>query len=503
MRKSINNILGGMFFRVVGMFFPFVIKTIIIWTLGAQYLGLNSLFSSILSVLSLSELGIGSALVFNMYQPLAQGNTEKVCALLKAYRHFYRIIGLVILGVGLAIMPFLKVFINGDYPRNMNIYVLFSIYLVDTVLSYFLYAYKSALLEANQKNGVENMLHSITNIIMYGSQIIVLMLTHNYYIYLGMMPVCTLLLNLIRSRLVDKMYPQYPCVGELDSTLIRDIFKKVRALIGHKIGTTIINSADNIVISSFLGLNILAIYGNYYMIISSLIAFVTILYTATTASIGNSLVMDSDEKIYSNFETLNFLNNWIVGWCSICLVCLYQPFMKLWMGEKMMFPFHMVVLLAIYFYSWLARRIGLTYKDASGMWEQDFWKPYVGVIVNLVTNILLVKVIGVEGVVISTILVMVVIYFPWETQVLFKWVFKQEASKYVLKMISYASITIVVGALTLGLCSLMKIEGLTLLLARGGICVVVPNIIFFAIYRKTAEFADVKRRVVHLMQHKK
>lgn len=499
-KKSVKNIIGGIIFRIIGVVFPFAIKTIIIWTLGAKYLGLNNLFSSVLSVLSLSELGIGSALVFNMYKPLAEGNDEMVCALLKAYRRFYRIIGIVILLLGICLMPALKFLIKGEYPVEINIYVLFAIHLLDTVISYFLFAYKGALLEANQNNGVENILHSITNIVMYVVQIVVLLVTHNYYLYLSLMPICTILLNLIRSKLVDRLYPKYKCCGNLDSSLIKDIFNKVKSLIGHKIGSTIITSADNIVISSFLGLEVLAIYGNYYIIISSLIAFVTIFYTSITASVGNSLVTDSKLQIYKTFSMLNFLNNWIVGWCSVCLVCLYQPFMKWWMGEKMMLPFHMVVLFSVYFYVWLARRIGLTYKDAAGMWEQDFWKPYIGIVVNLVINIALVKIIGIEGVVISTIIVMTLIYFPWETYVLFEYIFNCSSKEYILKMLGYIVVTLVSGVVTFLLCSLVELEGILEIIVRCLICVIVPNIIFIITYCKTSEFLQLKNKVLNILK---
>lgn len=493
--KSIKNILGGLCFRIVGTVFPFVIKTIIVWTLGTEYLGLNNLFSSILAVLSLSELGVGSALVYSMYKPIAEDDTDQVCALLQTYKQFYRIIGIVILVAGIIIMPFLTLFISGSYPQEISIYVLYSIYLFDTVLSYITFAYKGALLEASQSNGIENILHSITNMIMYSLQLIALIVTKNYYLYLVMMPVCTMLLNVLRSKTVDRRFPQYQASGNVEKSYIRNILKKVRALVGHKVGTTVITSLDTIVISSFLGLQVVAIYGNYHMILSSLIGLITIFYTATLASVGNSLIVDTREKVYKNFEFLNFINSWIVGWCTICLCCLYQPFMKLWMGEELMFPFHMVVLLAMYFYSMLIRRIGLTYKDAAGKWEEDFWKPYVGVIVNLSANILLVHVIGIEGVVISTIIVMIGIYLPWETHVLGKSVFNRSMNTYAKKILKNLITTVFTGGVTYMICSLMPEKGYVTLFFRVLICVVVPNMIFVVFYFRSEEFKEATSRV--------
>ena len=502
-KKSFKNILSGLFFRIIGMVFPFIIKTIIIWTLGAKYLGLNSLFSSILSMLSLSELGIGSALVYNMYKPLAENDNKLVCALLKAYKKYYRLIGLIILLFGIIILPFIPKLISGTYPNEVNIYILFTIYLLDSVISYWTSAYKCALLEANQKNGIENLLHSVTNRIMYTLQIIVLILTKNYYLYLFMMPGCTLLLNFIRSKLVDRLYPNIKCEGELDKNYIKKIFIKVRALIGHKIGTTMINSSDNIIISAFLGLEVLAIYGNYHMIVGSLISLVTIFYTAITASIGNSLIVDSKEKSLKIFNVLNFINFWLVSWCTICLVCLFQTFMEIWMGKEMMFPFYLVILFAIYFYTWLIRRIGLTYKDAAGMWEQDFWKPYIGAIVNLIINFIFVKFIGVQGVIIATIVVMGVIYFPWETFVLFKYIFKISPKQYLLKVFQYTITMVLICIFTYFISNLVQGSLIQKLLFKALICIILPNSIFIIIYYNTEEFIMLRNKILYLIRKEK
>ena len=502
-KKSINNIIGGLMFKLIALFFPFIIKVVMIKKLGVQYLGLNSLFTSILMVLSLSELGVGSALVYSMYKPMAENNIDRICALLKIYKKFYRIIGVVISVIGLMLLPFLKFLINGTYPKDVNIYILYLIYLVNTALSYFLFAYKKSLWEASQRNGIESRLAAFTNAGMYIAQILALLFTSNYYVYIIFLPLSTLIQNLIRSVMVDKMYPQFECRGELEKGFIKELFNKIKALLGHKIGSTVITAADSIVISSILGLEILAIYGNYYQIINALIGVVSVIYTAITASIGNSIVVSDDNKIYYNFKTLTFMNSWLVGWFSVCLYCLYQPFMKIWMGEKMLFPNYMVILFAIYFYSWLVRRIGLTYKDAAGMWEQDFWKPYVGVVVNLVVNIILCKIIGVAGVLISTIIVMVVIYFPWETWSLFKYLFKRKPGEYLLKMFMYLAVTVIVALVTDYLCKCINIYGILGLMIRMLICMLVPNIIYLMAYFRLPEFQDGKKRALNLISSKK
>ncbi|MGM9637095.1 MAG: lipopolysaccharide biosynthesis protein [Eubacteriales bacterium] len=500
--KSIHNIIGGFIYRLISIVFPFIIRTVMIQTIGVQYLGINSLFTSILSVLSLSELGVGSALVFNMYRPMAENDTDRICALVKVYRDFYHVIGAVILAIGLLLLPALKFLISGTYPEDINIYVLYLIYLGNTVLSYFLFAYKKSLWEAGQNNGIENKLAAFTNTLMYIGQIVVLLLFRNYYVYIILLPLSTLLQNLMRNCLVNKMYPQYQCRGRVEPGFIKELFSKVKALLGHKIGTTVVTSADSIVISSMFGLEVLAVYSNYYQILNALIGFVTVIYTAITASVGNSIITATKERVFRNFKTLTFMNNWLVGWFSVCLLCLYQPFMRIWMGDSLMFPFHIVILFVAYFYSWLIRRIGLTYKDAAGMWEQDFWKPYIGAVLNFMSNIILCYFIGIEGVLISTIIVMTFIYFPWETRVLFKCLFQRSAREYVLKMAGYVFVTAVNCCITYYVCGFVQGQGMIALLMKALLCIVIPNMVYLIAYFWMPEFKESQTRVRNVLLKK-
>ena len=337
--KSLKNVFTGIIYKSIGILFPFIIRTVMIKKLGSEYLGLNSLFISILQMLSLSELGIGNAMVYSMYKPIAENDTKRVCSLLSLYRKWYRMIGSIILLLGIAILPFLDLFIKGSYPADINLYVLYLIYLFNTVISYFLFAYKKSILDATQNVGVENMLQAIFTLVMYSIQILVLIFIRNYYVYILFLPVTTIFINIFRYVVVSKMYPQYICYGVVEKEFIFELKTKIKALIGHKIGNNVIWFSDSIIISAFLGLHTLAIYSNYYYIMNAIIGVLAIVYNSILASVGNSLVTENVEKNYNDFKRLNFANTWIVSWCTICLLCLYQPFMKLWMGEKLMFDF--------------------------------------------------------------------------------------------------------------------------------------------------------------------
>ena len=358
--NAIRNITFGILYKIVSILLPFFIRTAMIYIMGSEYVGLGSLFTSILSFLSLAELGIGNALVFSMYAPIAEDDNKTICALLNLYRKIYRYIGIFILTVGLALMPFLKYLISSGYPADINIYILYLIYLANTVISYLMFGYKQSLLVAFQRSDIISKRTMAVQVMQNAIQFCVLFLTRNYYLYIIFLPVFTAITNLFDLIIVNKMYPQFTPHGEINKELKTSIQKKVIALIGTKANATVLHASDNIVISAFLGLTMVGIYGNYYYIMNSIIGVMTIIYSSITAGLGNSLALESEEKNYADFKVLSFLNNWMVAFCSICLLCLYQPFMKLWVGSELMFSMRVVILLVAYFLIYQIRRIVLT-----------------------------------------------------------------------------------------------------------------------------------------------
>lgn len=487
-KNSFRNVVGAIINKFVAIVFPFVIRTIIIYKLGAEYAGLNSLFTSVLQILSLSELGIGSAIVFSMYKPIAENDYETVGALLKLYRHFYFIIGCFMLVVGIIMIPFLPNLIRGSYPTDINLYTLYLIYLANTVLSYFLFAYKSSILNAFQRNDIENNIATVVYTCMYLIQIGVLLLFKNYYLYIVFLPIATIAINLIRSVVADKKFPQVRCKGDVDKETKAGIYKRVGALIGHQLSGTVNCSLDNIVVSAFLGLGTVAQYGNYYYIVSALSGVMQVAFNGLTASIGNSIITETKEKNLKDFYDVQYINAWIVCWICTCMMCLYQDFMRLWVGEKYLFTLDIVVLYVIYFYSWQIRRTVLTYKNAAGMWWADKFKPYVSVCSNLILNFTLVQIYGIYGVMISTIISYAIIEAPWETYALFKLYFKSKASGYWRKLGAYTLLGILGLLITYYVCSLIVIKGIAGFLIKGVICCIIPNVVWMLCTFKTNGF---------------
>lgn len=487
-KNTLRNIVAGSVNRVINIILPFFTRTAILYIMGTKYLGLSSLFSSILSFLSLTELGIGGAMVYSMYKPIAENDNGTICALLNLYKKLYRIIGAVVLTLGLAIMPFLDRLINDEVPAEINLYLLYFIYLLNSVLSYWLFAYKNALLQAHQRNDVNSNIASVITPASYVVMLGALFLTRNYYAYVIWLPIFTVITNIIRSRYVDRHYPELKPAGEVSQELKQSITKKVAALIGTKLNTVVLHAADNLVMSAFLGLTAIAIYGNYHYIMSAVMGFLGIIYSAMTAGLGNSIQTESVEKNYADFEKLSFMNAWITGWCTVCLVCLYQPFMRIWMGEERMFPFYVVLQFGLYFYVYQIRKIPVVYKDAAGIWWEDRFRPYVCMVVNVVFNIVLVQVIGISGIILSTV-ISLLISIPWENYTIFKYVFHRGSGVYYGKLFWYAGSMILAALPTFWLCSIPG-DGIMNFLLRGVICVIVPNIIFAGLNCKSKEFQN-------------
>ena len=497
-QNAVRNIVWGVIEKIITIVLPFITRTVLIKVLGAEYLGLNSLFTSILQVLSISELGIGTAIVFSMYKPIAEDDKDTLCALLNVYRKIYYAIGTIILIVGVALLPFLKKLIYGTYPNDINIYILYLMYLFNTVVSYYLFAYKQALFSAYQRNDLiskrTTVISAFSNII----QIILLLTIRNYYCYAFIIPLSTILTNILNAILANKMFPQIKCYGTIPVSMKKDINKRIIGLLSFKIYNVVFTSVDTIVISAFLGLTQLAIYNNYYYVQNSIVAFLIILTNSITAGVGNKMITNTEQENYIDFKKFTFANGWICSWCAICMLCLYQHFMMCWVGSELVFPISTMVLMVLYFLLPRITALTYTYREAAGLWWEDRFRPLVATAVNLVLNLLLVKIIGMNGVLISTLVCTVLINVPWGTIILFKNYFKRSPLEYFGKIILYIFITIVVGGITYFLCNLLPFYGWGGLILKGMICCMVPNILLVLIYHKCNEYIYMKQLILKL-----
>lgn len=487
-KNAIRNATTGFFLRFYQMLGPFILRTVMIYTLGMNYLGLNGLFTSILQVLNLAELGVGSAMIYSMYKPIIEKNDQEISALMNLYKKYYRTIGFIILLMGLLITPFIPNLINGEVPSDVNIYILYFMNLFATVLSYWLFAYKSSLLNANQRLDVINKITIVNITFQYVLQVIVLVLFHNYYFYVVISLLSQVFLNITTSIITDKMYPKYKAKGTLDKVSIQKINRRVRDLFTSKIGEVVVNSADTIVISAFLGLNLLAIYNNYYYIIVSLLALFSILFNSAMAGIGNSLIVESKEKNFNDLKNFTFLISWFGCFGACSLLCLFQPFMELWVGIENILPFDCVICFVIYFYLRVINQTLIVYKDAAGLWHKDRFRPLITAILNLGLNLILVHFIGIYGIILSTVISMGLMGFPWLLKNVFTLVFQTKMKEYIKILIRYCIIVIVCCLVTFAVCNFYQGNKIMTLIIRAIICLLIPNIIYILVSHRKKEF---------------
>lgn len=488
-KNASRNIFFGIVLKAYQILVPFLMRTAMIYLMGVQYLGLNSLFTSILQVLNLAELGVGSAMVYSMYKPIAEDDNTAICALMKLYRTYYRVIGLVIALVGCVLTPFIPHLIKSDVPAGINIYVLYLLNLGATVLSYWLFAYKNSILQAHQRADVVSKVTLITITIQYGLQLIVIWAFHNYYLYVIVMLATQALNNIVTALYADRLFPQFKPRGSVDKIQLKRINQRIRDLFTSKIGSIIYDSADTIVISAFLGLTVLAVYQNYFYILNSITGLIAVVFSACTAGIGNSIVTESKEKNYQDLNKFSFIIAWLAGFCSVCLLCIYQPFMELWVGKDLMLSLSAVVCFVIYFFVRQFNALFNLYKDASGMWHEDRLRPLAAALTNLVLNLIFVQFIGIYGILLSTVLAILCVGMPWLLHNLFTVIFeKKHMWHYIRRLAKYSFVVLISCVVTYFICSQFNMGLISTILVRGVICIIVPNLIYYLTFRKTEDY---------------
>lgn len=489
-KNAARNIVFGVGLKIYQILIPFLMRTAMIYFMGVQYLGLNSLFTSILQVLNLAELGVGSAMVFSMYKPIVEDDKKKICALTRLYKIYYNVIGGVIAVIGVILTPFIPNLISGEVPEGISVYVLYLLNLFTTVLSYWLFAYKNSLLQAHQRIDVSSKISLGTTTVQYVFQLIVLWLFRNYYVYVIVALATQAMTNIVTAVVVTKMYPDYKPEGQLDKQEVKSINQRIRDLFTSKLGSVVVNSADTLVVSAFLGLTVLAVYQNYYFIVTSVIGIITIIFNSCTAGIGNSLIVESEEKNFNDLKKFTFLIAWIAGVCSCCFLNLFQPFMELWVGNNLKLEFGAVICFCMYYYIYEINQLLNTYKDAAGIWHQDRYRPLVTAIVNLGLNLITVQFWGIYGVILSTVISMAFVGMPWLFYNLFTTIFNHKyCGKYLIQIALYIVSTFFACLISGVVCSFINGDNLLIvLMVRLIICVVLPNILFWILFHKLPEF---------------
>ena len=478
-KNAIQNALTGIFSKVILMAFPFIIKSVIIRILGAEYLGLDSLFVSILQVLNLAELGFSSAVTFALYRPIAENDVNLVCEYLSYFKKIYKWIGTIIFILGIALIPFIPWIIKSGCPSGINIYVLYGLHLTNTAVSYWLWAYKNVLLEAVQKQSVVNIINFITSLIRYTLQIVSILLFHNYYLYLLIMILSTIANNIYVNIATKRMFPEYLEDRKLDINLRKELKKQVSGVAISRIATVCRNSFDSIFLSLFLGLVSVSIYSNYYYIFSTIFAFVTVLVNAVAAGLGDYVARENSISNYRLFMHLDFPVCWLGAWITTCMFVLYQDAMTLWVGVEYLAPTSTMILFCIYYY---VNHIGVlrsVYSRAYGIWWEIKHISIIETVLNILLNASLGYFWGMNGIVVATIITVFIFSFLWNGKVVLNKCFKTSSLEYFGNMAWNTIKMICAAGPTIFICNYMICNSILIkIVLKLLVCFLCPNIIF-------------------------
>ena len=482
--------LGGYALNVVLSFFC---RIIFARLLGKEYLGISSMFSNILSLLSLTELGIGTAMIYELYKPVAEKNEKKIASYMKAYRTAYIAVGIIVFLLGLAVMPFLNVIIKEKPNINENLYVLYLLFLLSTSSSYF-FSYKCSIITANQRNYIIVGINYAVVIVQDVFQIVALVLTKNYLLYLILQVIFVFINNVIISKKADHDYPYIKAKGAppLLKEEKRNLLKNIKALTVTKLSGILVNNTDNIVITYFNGLIQTGIASNYSLLVTTLTSLVNQIFTSLSASLGNLNAVGDEEHKYRVFKALNLANFWIYGWASIGIVVVSSDIVELCYGADYVLDFKIPLILAVNFYMLGMQCVVGLYKSTMGLFRYGQYVLFLTAIINLIGDYFLGKYLGLFGIFLATAIARAVTNTWYEPFVVFKHGFKRKISVYVLRYFIYLLILVLTCSVCWFICSFINLSLVPRLILKLLVCIVVPNVSFLIFFFKLPEFGFLK-----------
>ena len=488
---------------IITSLISFVSRTIFIYCLGEGYLGISGLFSSVLGVLSFAELGIGVAINFSLYKPVANRDTEKIKAYMHAYKIAYRYIACIIAVIGLILVPFLHYLVK-DPGDVGNITVYYLIYLFNTVTSYFV-SYKFSLVNAEQKNFIYTNAHLLMSVTSTILQIIVLLLYKNYLIYLLISSAFGLVQKVIISQYFNHLYPYLREKSDMRLTEEekKTLSTKVKALLMHKIGSVSVHQTDNIIVSSFISTTMVGLLSNYNLLINTVNSVISILFNSVVGSLGNLVAQESKERQYDVFCKYRFLAFWFYGFSSVALGILMTPFIMLWLGEKMVVDQTVIKLILVNYYM-IGHRVCLNnIKSAAGIFEIDKYIALIQAIVNLIVSIALVKAIGLPGVYIGTI-VQGTISTVFKPILCYKPLFNKDCRYYFQDSFKYAFAVIVAYEICEGIsrCVLYEVTFARFFVMMFAVTII-PNALFYCLFKNRNEFCYFKNIIKMFIYRRK
>lgn len=495
-----KNTVSALFNKMCILVLTFISRKFFIQYIGIEYLGINGLFSNVLTILSIADLGIGTAMNVSLYKPIAENNTQKLSALLHYFKKIYYLIAVCISLIGIGLLPFLKYIINME-SSIPHLYLYYIIFVLKNAVSY-LFAYKSAIITADQKNYIVNRIEVIIQISKVLLQTVVIVLFKQYLFYLLLDVFAVIVQNLVVSKVADNSYPFLQQHESLSKYEKKNLFKDIYSVFLYKISWSLLNGTDNILMSVIVGTIYVGMYSNYYTITNNIEMFFALLFTSLTASIGNLVATASSERRYNVFKIMQMAGFWIGGIIVISLFFLTQNFIELWLGKEFLFDnLTLVAIVLNVFFSTCMRPVW-TFREGTGMYKQIRYIMFITAMLNLVLSIILGQWLGISGILFGTSISKILTYFWYEPNILFKNFFKMSAQKYYLDFFCNIGVLLFTAVLCYIPIYFIKDVSVISWLLKATICFVIVNIIYLLRYYKTEEFKELKNKINGLVKKK-
>lgn len=497
--KAKKNILFGYTSKVLTIILSFIARAVFIQVLGEELLGVNSVFTNVIQVLSLAELGMNNIVGYSFYKPLAQNDSTKIAALINFYKKIYNGIALAVLVSGICMMPFLKYIINTETTIE-HIWIVYIIFLMDTVFSY-LFVYKGTLLQADQKGYIITFYSMLCNIICTLLQIVSLIIFKNIFIYLGIKMLMSLISNALTAFLSEKEYPyirkKFIVVNKttLSKEDKKDIVSTIKSGFIYKLSSILLNSTDNILISMIIGTVFVGYLTNYLTIINGISSFYTIIFTSFTAGIGNLVVTGTEAQKKQVFNQMLYISTWMAIIFSSCLLCLSDEFITLWIGSKYVMDKSVVLAKAVTLFLSCALQPLFSYREALGLYKKTKYTMLLSAVINIVLSIIMGYIWGVAGILFASIISMLATYVWYEPVLLYNDCFKCSSKEYFVQRLKDCIYLFILFLIMFSLNKFWISNSWIMWLIKSISYFIIANIYCFCIYGRKPEFKDLLMRV--------
>ncbi len=487
-KNSVINISISCVSYVFIMLGSFITRSLFSTTLGLEIVGIEGTYQNIVSALAIVELGLGVGIVYKLYRPIAEKDWEKVSIILCFLKRAYLVIALIVLGLGIGISFFVGIPIKEDFSK-VWLSEIFMLYVLDVISSY-LFSHKRAMFIADQKNYINNIIHTVIQVCMFIGQICILLFFKSFELYLVCKIFFRLLENVIISYYFDKNYPFINTKINKSMPRIekKDLFSNIKAMLLHKIAGFSLTSTSSLMIMYFVNLRESGIYSNYMMIVTALITISNEFFNGIIASFGNLLNTESKDKVYSNFNTLYFINFLIYSFFTVSFFNLVTPFIGMLPISDATFPLWVTVFISGYLYMYGIRQSLLMVKVGAGIYNPDKYFAIVEAVITLLLSFILVRKMGVAGVMLANMLSMLLVPFWTQPYLVYKIVFNKKLKPYYLKYVVYAVLTVLYTFISYEICKKFDYSGILKLVCNGLVCLTVPNVINIILFYRTDEF---------------